>query len=202
MQASIVTNQPTAKLDKCFNETPFDPIVQTDRNIYGSHFVNQSMLYLDQNNIPFEVKFRNHDSFNDFIGGKYAVNKPCEMCGRIYYDLPMMGIPICMKDEVVDGKNVLVVYMEGVFHSFECTYLALKTLKSNMMVVYQSNPIYNQSESILNILFQLAYPGSGTIDESLKTLTVSKYHSYQPTLPNLVLVPLKTSHVIKKDSIC
>ena len=73
MQSPILNNQPTANLSKCFNTTPFDPIVDTDRNIYGSHFINNNMLFVDANGIPFEILYHNTGAFNDYMGGKYAV---------------------------------------------------------------------------------------------------------------------------------
>ena len=68
--------------------------------------------------------------------------------------------------------------------------------------VYELNPIYHQSEHILNTLFSMAYPDSETVREELKGRTVSMYHHYPSHLPNIVLMPLKTMSLVKKESIC
>ena len=191
MQSQILSNHPVVTLDKCYSSKPFDPAVDVDRTPYGSHFVSKSMMFVDANGMPFEVTFRNNEAFEDYIGGPYATNEPCQMCGRLYYDLPLLGVPISMADRVVDGSNRLVINMEGVFHSFECTYLALSK-------VQDTNPVYHQSEHILNSLFTLCYPDEVPLCQSVER-TVSSYHTCPPRLPNIVLMPLKTSDVVKKQ---
>jgi hypothetical protein len=192
--------QPTLTLAKTYDKTEYS--VDNDREVYGTHFIAKSMMFVDANSTPFEIVFKNTNVFNDFTGGVYAINKPCEMCGRIYYDKPMIGIPINMFDHNINGKNTLVINMEGAFHSFECAYVALLTILRHTRKVYELNPVYQQSEHILNTLYSLCYPESEPLSESVKNRAISDYQGYTVRLPNVILMPLKTMESYKKDSIC
>lgn len=200
---SILSNQPVAVLDKCYSTEPFNPIVDVDRSGYGNHYISKRMMYMDSNNVPFELVMNNAEAFNDYTGNYYAINKNCETCGRLYYDLPMLGIPISMRDQRVGSKNMLVISMEGVFHSFECAYIALMTIKKSCMNTSELNPVYLESETILGTLYSLCYPNETvSLKDAIKTKLVSEYKSPPSKLPNIIIMPLKTCDILKKESIC
>lgn len=123
------------------------------------------------------ITYQNVDAVRDFYGGHYGLNHPCQMCGRIFYDLPMIGLVVGVED---DGKNMRLL-CDGVFHSAECAWDALQTTS------VKRNPLYAMSESWLNLLFPDFKPGNRPINQR----TV-----YRPaTMPNISLVPVRPAHV-------
>lgn len=191
----IVSNKALFYLDKTRDSLKFDTEnVDVDRSKYGSHFIKSSMLQITANSKQTtEIKFENSGAFHDYYGDCYAINKPCQTCGRIYYDLPMMGIPIQIRN-TDDGK--IIIDGDGEFHSFECTYIALRRVYDSVMNSRSINPIYQRSDYLFNWLFKICYP-----DDVLDTTTiVSNFKHYKKaTTPNILLMPLKTSESTKKE---
>ena len=190
----FVNNKPIFRLSKVGDLTP-EPKVSVDRSSYGSHMINRSMLQIGVNNQTVEIAFRNYGAFEDYCGNDYAINKPCELCGRIYYDQPMIGLPIKVNTQMVDDKQLMVFHMDGVFHSFECAKLALRYMKRHVITLVDMNPIYSQTEELLNYLFRLCYP----TEEFDCVKPVCEFRQLKPAkLPNVLLMPIKISETVPK----
>jgi len=189
----------TANMTTNTDEFPVDRVkLENDK-----HALSKELIFTQDEQL-YTVVFSNNDAFSACIGKYYAINLSCEICGRLYPNLPMMGVPVFDTQTVrvsTHDKPILTVQMEGVFCSFECTYLALSYIHKNIIRFDQKNPIYFNSFSILNMLFKLCYS-----DEPLPWISSEKYtvDNYKPfvhdSLPNVVLLPLKLSRkeMIKK----
>lgn len=123
------------------------------------------------------ITYQNVDTVRDFYGGHYGLNKPCQMCGRVFYDLPMIGLVVGIEE---DGPKTRLL-CDGVFHSAECAWDALQTTS------VKRNPLYVMSESWLHFMFPNFKPENRPINQR----TV-----YRPaTMPNISLMPVRPAHV-------
>ena len=188
----FLNNKPVFRLSKV-NDLKLEPKIPVDRSKYGSHMINRSTLKFNMNNQKVEIFFRNYSAFEDYCGNDYAVNKTCETCGRLYYNQPMLGIPIKVTNTLVDGCRKMVFHMDGVFHSFECAKLALQHIMRNSITSVDMNPIYSQSEELLSYIFGMCFP-----DERLDCVKpVCEFRTLQmEKLPNVLMMPVKISETV------
>ena len=169
-----VTLKPSLSLDKCVSADT----TQAELILQGHHvFVHERLQETD-------------DVFRHYIGGVYAQNRPCEMCGRLFYGVPMIGIPIQAGPKVIDGESVMMYEMDGAFHSFECAARALMHITHSTLTVADINPVYEQSEHLLHRLFRTCWPGESMVLDH----PISQYHPFQG-VPSLLCVPV---HIGKK----
>jgi hypothetical protein len=193
-----MNTKPILRLNKCDDAEP-EPAVAVDRSMYGSHITNRSMLQMNSNNQQTELRFMNHESFEDYCGNLYAVNKPCQTCGRIYYDTPMMGVPLSMTHEMRNDVRCIAFHMEGVFHSVECAYTAWLHVKKNILSVHDINPLYTHTEELFNHLLSLMYPGGNTTD-MMHHITAHAVDNFRPVkvseLPNILFIPVKSHNTV------
>ena len=172
-----LTLKPILSLDKCLSETPLDTTL-LEHILDGQHLL-----------VPERLQ-ETDDLFRCFVGGVYAQNRPCEMCGRVFYGVPMIGIPVQAGPKEVDGKTVMVYEMDGAFHSFECAARALMHVTHNALTVADINPVYEQSEQLLHRLFRACWPEAQMVLDQ----PISRYHPFRG-VPSLLCVPI---HIGKK----
>jgi hypothetical protein len=195
-----MNTKPILKLVKCDDtDSAAEPAVAVDRSKYGSHVVNRSALQMDSSNQQTEFRFMNHESFEDYCGNLYAVNKPCQMCGRVYYDMPMMGVPLSTSHETRNGVWCIAFHMEGMFHSVECAYTAWLHIKRNILSAHDMNPLYIHTEELFNHLLSLMYPGGDTVD-MMRRIATYAVDNYRPVnvseLPNILFIPVKSHNTV------
>ena len=187
--------KPVLNFENCLASTPALPVDRA--RVDADHHLSSSELLLrDEYGGVSRVIFNNHDVFAACVGKHYAINMPCEICGRIYAGRELLGLPVYDTEvKEINGERVIVVYGDGVFCSFEHAYKAYLFLQANQLSVKEQNPVYHNTLSILNMLFELCYPGQLPLADALQTQPVSKYRAFTAsTLPNLLFLPIKLGY--------